>query len=85
MFPCIYGGLYGLHFYHHSISSFNFTGSVLESILSLEACKMGLPTLDGLLSHPFFADETVTTVGIKPQLKVSIFTLAHEKKIITHL
>nr|CAB3265330.1 PX domain-containing protein kinase-like protein [Phallusia mammillata] len=44
--------------------------SVLESILSSEACKNGLPTLEGLLSHPFFADETVTTVGIKPQLKI---------------
>ena len=43
---------------------------MLESILSTEACKMGLPTLEGLLSHPLFADETVTTVGIKPQLKV---------------
>ncbi|XP_076812589.1 PX domain-containing protein kinase-like protein isoform X2 [Clavelina lepadiformis] len=44
--------------------------SVLESILSTEACKMGLPTLEGLLSHPLFADETVRTVGIKPQLKI---------------
>lgn len=50
-----------------------FSGSVLESILSLEACKMGLPSLEGLLSHPVFADETVTTVGIKPQLKVRRF------------
>jgi len=31
---------------------------------------MGLPTLEALLSHPLFADETVTTVGIKPLLKV---------------
>uniref|UniRef100_H2ZCK6 WH2 domain-containing protein n=1 Tax=Ciona savignyi TaxID=51511 RepID=H2ZCK6_CIOSA len=44
--------------------------SVLESILSVEACKNGLPTLEGLLIHPLFADETVTTVGIKPQLKI---------------
>uniref|UniRef100_F7B5G0 PX domain-containing protein kinase-like protein n=1 Tax=Ciona intestinalis TaxID=7719 RepID=F7B5G0_CIOIN len=44
--------------------------SVLESILSVEACKNGLPTLEALLSHPLFADEMVTTVGIKPQLKI---------------
>jgi len=56
---------------------FMCTGSVLESILSVEACKMGLPTLEALLSHPLFADETVITVGIKPQLKVmfEFFTL----------
>lgn len=29
-------------------------GSVLESILSGEACKNGLPTVAGLLTHPFF-------------------------------
>lgn len=28
--------------------------SVLESILSAEACKNGLPTIAGLLTHPFF-------------------------------
>ncbi|XP_064122875.1 PX domain-containing protein kinase-like protein isoform X2 [Macrobrachium nipponense] len=28
--------------------------SVLESILSTEACKNGLPTVAGLLTHPFF-------------------------------
>ncbi|XP_045593718.2 PX domain-containing protein kinase-like protein isoform X1 [Procambarus clarkii] len=28
--------------------------SVLESILSAEACKNGLPTVAGLLTHPFF-------------------------------
>jgi len=44
--------------------------SVLESILSVEACKNGLPTLEALLSHTLFHDETVVTVGIKPQLKI---------------
>lgn len=29
--------------------------SILNSILSLEACKGGLPTIDGLLTHPFFS------------------------------
>lgn len=27
---------------------------MLESILSVEACKNGLPTVAGLLTHPFF-------------------------------
>ncbi|XP_039263088.2 PX domain-containing protein kinase-like protein isoform X1 [Styela clava] len=44
--------------------------SVLESILTVEACKLGLPTLEGLLMHPLFVDEVVVTVGIKPQLKI---------------
>ena len=43
---------------------------MLESVLSVEACKNGVPTLEGLLSHPLFADETVSTVGIKPQLNL---------------
>ena len=49
-----------------------FTGSVLESILSVEACKNGLPKLEALLNHTLFMDETVLTVGIKPQLKVCL-------------
>ena len=53
---------------------FDISGSVLESVLSVEACKNGVPTLEGLLSHPLFADETVSTVGIKPQLKVSTYS-----------
>lgn len=43
---------------------------VLESILSPEACKQGVPSLEGLLMHPLFVDEVVVTVGIKPQLKI---------------
>ncbi|KAL3278441.1 hypothetical protein HHI36_013762, partial [Cryptolaemus montrouzieri] len=28
---------------------------VLQSILSFDACKTGLPTIEGLLNEPFFA------------------------------
>ncbi|XP_062593709.1 PX domain-containing protein kinase-like protein isoform X1 [Saccostrea cucullata] len=43
--------------------------SVLESILSTEACKGGLPTVDDLLSHPFFAGVTLPPTD-KPVLKI---------------
>lgn len=43
--------------------------SVLESILSPEACKGGLPTVDDLLSHPFFAG-VVLPPSDKPVLKI---------------
>lgn len=42
---------------------FSFSGSVLESILSPEACKNGLPTVAGLLTHPFF--NQVKCIGIR--------------------
>lgn len=53
----------------------------MESILSLEACKQGVPSLEGLLMHPFFVDEVVVTVGIKPQLKVSKQVFSMSKRI----
>lgn len=34
--------------------------SILESILSAEACKGGLPTIEALMSHPFFSSITLT-------------------------
>ncbi|XP_055999127.1 PX domain-containing protein kinase-like protein isoform X2 [Ostrea edulis] len=43
--------------------------SVLESILSSEACKGGLPTIEDLLSHPFFAGVTLPPTD-KPVLKI---------------
>ncbi|KAK9875306.1 hypothetical protein WA026_007702 [Henosepilachna vigintioctopunctata] len=36
--------------------------SVLESILLCDACKSGLPTIDGLLSHPFFSSAAAPNV-----------------------
>ncbi|GLG98985.1 PX domain-containing protein kinase-like protein [Gryllus bimaculatus] len=50
---------------------------VLESILSSEACKAGLPTLGNLLMHPFFAPSppaeqaTPSTLAERPHLKFS--------------
>ncbi|KRG04585.1 PX domain-containing protein kinase-like protein isoform X2 [Drosophila mojavensis] len=48
--------------------------SLLESILSKEACKAGLPTLDQLLGHRFFtqyATESAVT-SEKPHFKLSL-------------
>ncbi|XP_071155726.1 PX domain-containing protein kinase-like protein isoform X1 [Mytilus edulis] len=43
--------------------------SVLESILTSEACKNGLPTVADLLSHPLFSDITLPLMD-KPILKI---------------
>ncbi|KAG0711361.1 PX domain-containing protein kinase-like protein [Chionoecetes opilio] len=43
--------------------------SVLESILSVEACKNGLPTVAGLLTHPFFNEVPLHSYE-KPILKL---------------
>lgn len=43
--------------------------SVLESILSAEACKNGLPTIAGLLTHPFF-NQTPLHSHEKPSLRL---------------
>ncbi|XP_052278668.1 PX domain-containing protein kinase-like protein isoform X2 [Dreissena polymorpha] len=43
--------------------------SVLESILTTEACKNGLPSVQNLLTHPLFADVSLTTQE-KPYLKI---------------
>lgn len=36
--------------------SFTYSGDVLESILSKDSCKVGLPTIEHLLMHPFWQD-----------------------------
>ncbi|KAK7070620.1 hypothetical protein SK128_003903 [Halocaridina rubra] len=43
--------------------------SVLESILSAEACKNGLPTVAGLLTHPFFNEIPLHSYE-KPSLRL---------------
>ena len=43
--------------------------SVLESILTTEACKNGLPTVADLLSHPLFSNVTLPLMD-KPILKI---------------
>ncbi|XP_021343288.1 PX domain-containing protein kinase-like protein isoform X2 [Mizuhopecten yessoensis] len=43
--------------------------SALESILTTEACKNGLPTVPDLLSHPLFSDVTLPATD-KPVLKI---------------
>ncbi|KAH9512832.1 hypothetical protein Btru_036707 [Bulinus truncatus] len=44
--------------------------SVLESILTTEACKNGLPSIVNLLSHPLFSDVTLPSQLNKPVLKI---------------
>ncbi|KAL4226568.1 hypothetical protein ACF0H5_014553 [Mactra antiquata] len=43
--------------------------SVLESILTTEACKNGLPTVQNLMMHPFFSGVSLPA-GEKPFLKI---------------
>lgn len=43
--------------------------SVLESILTTEACKNSLPSVDDLLSHPLFSDVSFPPLSNKPVLK----------------
>ena len=48
--------------------------SVLESILSTEACKGGVPTVSALLTHPFFNSAEFSSsnqVTDRPHLKFS--------------
>ncbi|XP_012938998.1 PX domain-containing protein kinase-like protein isoform X2 [Aplysia californica] len=44
--------------------------SVLESILTTEACKNGLPSVADLLSHPLFCDVSLPPPVAKPVLKI---------------
>nr|CAD7415034.1 unnamed protein product [Timema cristinae] len=49
--------------------------SVLESILSSEACKKGLPTIGALLSHPFFNNSSCdSSHSERPHFKYSTHT-----------
>nr|CAD7568597.1 unnamed protein product [Timema californicum] len=49
--------------------------SVLESILSSEACKKGLPTIGALLSHPFFNNSSYdSSHSERPHFKYSTHT-----------
>ncbi|KAF5292333.1 hypothetical protein FQA39_LY03367 [Lamprigera yunnana] len=60
--------------------------SVLESILSSESCKNGLPTIDGLLQHPFFASIALSVQpNEKAQLKIPTATKERLKVAQTHL
>ncbi|GFR64436.1 pX domain-containing protein kinase-like protein [Elysia marginata] len=43
--------------------------SVLESILTTEACKNSLPSVEDLLSHPLFSDVSFPPLSNKPVLK----------------
>ncbi|XP_022907290.2 PX domain-containing protein kinase-like protein [Onthophagus taurus] len=58
--------------------------SVLESILSPEACKSGIPTIDDLLKHAFFANikPTMMLSSDKIHLKIPTSTKEQIKKII---
>ncbi|XP_077982447.1 PX domain-containing protein kinase-like protein isoform X2 [Glandiceps talaboti] len=44
--------------------------AVLESILTTESCKTGLPSVDDLIADPLFSDVPMGNSAFKPQLKV---------------
>lgn len=55
-----------------------FAGDLLEMILSKDACKVGLPNLERLVSHPFwnenvpkFYEQYMSADANKPTLKLS--------------
>lgn len=64
---------------------------LLESILSKEACRVGLPTLDQLANHPFFAEHAprfqeqyAAAISVnKPYLKLST-TAKEQLKVAAH-
>ncbi|KAF2365689.1 P-loop containing nucleoside triphosphate hydrolase [Trinorchestia longiramus] len=70
-------------------------GSVLESIFSPEAAKNGMPTIEGLLTHPFFNEIPLHSHGraslhLPPNVKQALLTthqnslsrlLADQKKV----
>lgn len=63
-----------------------YVGSVLESILSPEGCKNGLPSIDGLLHHPFFASIILTLhPNDKAHLKIPTSTKEQLKAAQTQL
>lgn len=60
--------------------------SVLESILSPEACKNGLPGIETLLEHPLFASVALAArPGDKAHLKIPIATKEQLKVVRSHL
>ncbi|XP_044264656.1 PX domain-containing protein kinase-like protein [Tribolium madens] len=60
--------------------------SLLESILSAEACKSGLPTIESLLSHKFFTSVTITLLpDDKAHLKIPNSTKEHLKVAVTQM
>ncbi|KAK4884313.1 hypothetical protein RN001_000584 [Aquatica leii] len=60
--------------------------SVLESILSSESCKNGLPTIDNLLHHPFFSAIVLSLQqNEKAQLKIPTSTKDQLKAAQTQL
>ncbi|XP_070559804.1 PX domain-containing protein kinase-like protein isoform X2 [Ptychodera flava] len=44
--------------------------AVLESLLTTESCKTGLPTVDDLIADPLFSDVQVVNSEFRPQLKI---------------
>ncbi|XP_017769864.1 PREDICTED: PX domain-containing protein kinase-like protein [Nicrophorus vespilloides] len=60
--------------------------SVIESILSPEGCKVGVPTIDSLLMHPFFSSVILTLeAGDRAHLKFPNTAKDHLKVISTQL
>lgn len=62
------------------------TEAVLDSILSPEACKSGLPTIESLLNHPFFSSISLTLLPTdKAHLKLTGSLKEHLKNCQTQL
>lgn len=65
--------------YNNTFLRIHFTESLLESILSKDACKAGLPSIDQLIDHPFWREHVPNfheqymsgTEMNKPSLKLS--------------
>lgn len=60
--------------------------SVLDSILSSEACKAGLPSIESLLNHKFFSSVVVTLLPEdKAHLKIPNSTKEHLKSVVAQI
>lgn len=65
---------------------FVFLESVLESILSSEACKSGLPSIESLLKHKFFSTVYVPLLpDDKAHLKIPCSTKEHLKNAVVQM
>uniref|UniRef100_A0AAR5QKD6 PX domain-containing protein kinase-like protein n=1 Tax=Dendroctonus ponderosae TaxID=77166 RepID=A0AAR5QKD6_DENPD len=59
---------------------------ILESVLSHEACKNGLPTIDGLLDDPFFARVQLhLTDGDRAHFKIPSSVKEHLKTVVVKI
>lgn len=65
---------------------FLFIENILTLILSSEACKNGLPTIQSLISDPFFANVQLKLLSTdKAHLKIPNSTKDHLKKVVIQI